>query len=308
MIENGPQTVNDEYQDLYNAIYAKEYPEALKILSTFNDKSRVDSIVQVLAEKHLPLIWFAAFENKMLKEEMDSRHLHILIPHLNRMRLKYLVDPILFKLCNDIFQNIISHRDWCGMLSYSYFIGLTNCNSDLARAISCEPHFIRMLEPVHLLKLIIFHPKFATNIITVIAQNFKNQQNYNDLWAKETIKYLFEKSPIVRKAVNTEVEFYPLKQFLNMENGNLVEQASDEAEKLQQALNELKFDSESTAREAEIDDDHFNKKNYSKQDILMNYLGKNVSQELSDEEDAEDDEQPQQETRGLTKTRSFYLK
>ena len=93
-----------------------------------------------------------------------------------------------------------------------------------------------------------------------------------------------------------------------MENGNLVEQASDEAEKLQQALNELKFDSESTAREAEIDDDHFNKKNYSKQDILMNYLGKNVSQELSDEEDAEDDEQPQQETRGLTKTRSFYLK
>jgi len=319
MTLNAPTASSDAYQDLVNAIFTEDIPEAIKILSTFKDTARVDNLVKVLECKHYPEIWLAAFQNPMLYEEMDSRHLHILIPHLTVMRAKQFINRELFNNCNDIFQIIVSHRAWCRMLSYSYFIPLTAANADLARCIGNDPIFIRMLEPIHLLKLISYYPKGAKDIFKAIEQ-FLDKEYLDDLWAKETIRYLLQNSQFARKAIVTEMELASLKQIFCLEFSILIEQPSNtgcsstttsESTESKDPIKKLE-DSSLTLDDELVEnvaDEGFNRRYYSDKSMLVNFLSGRLDQlQLADDPEEAEDEELQNKPTGLRRTKSFYLK
>lgn len=311
MIRTAPTAPIDVYQDFVNALFNENIKEAIVHLAAFNDSSRVDSLVQVLERKPIPQVWLAAFQNEMLKQEMDSRHLSKLIPLLETMRMEYLESPELKKICNDITQIILTHREWCGMLSYCFFIPYTMGNHDLAQMIGNDSHFIRMLQPIHILKLIQNYSKGVNDVLKSI-EIYLGMDYLNDLWAKDTIKYLLERSTIVRKAVFTDNLFATLRQTLGIVDDAPTEVESDTVAPLDitQRMSELALSEEDEEPIDSDNYDHFKSRYYTDQNVILSAFTGSLNFDHLDEdpEEAEDEEKSPAKPVRLRRSKSFNFK
>ncbi|MGE3317803.1 MAG: hypothetical protein AB7I18_00795 [Candidatus Berkiella sp.] len=319
MIKNAPTASHDVnqadvYQDLVNAIYAKNCEEAIELFKVFGDPTRVEDLVDVLILNPIPEIWLAAFQNDVFKEQLDSRHLRNLISTLELMSFKLSTHPEKLRIINKIYQIIIVNCEWCQSLSYSYFIPLTRSNGELASMISQDHCFMRMLEPVHLKNLIHNCPTVVIDVLKGVERYFgaeyANDRWNSNLWAKETIRYLLEKSAIARKAVFTENAFDSLRERLELKcdsGGSASEPDSNTllanaAQRLERLVLELKDDE----LEDEDDYEHFDARYYTNEAVLL--MRDRLAQLDDDLEEAEDEEEVPQRNVGLRRTKSFYFK